>query len=606
MKHTYFIKFDPRIKRLTGCDRATLILEKIEFFFSKQPNGFYKFIEPCSHRLYKKFDSWSEELGCDRKCFTRSWEKIAFRHKSRSAFNEAKDKFEGKLYASFYDRNRNQMFFIRNHELANETLKEFYKPKKSTLKKDNTQSKKTTDSLASKPLRNGHSGRSYKDVKRTPPELFENNSHAGNEIIKKMIEIWTVIVQEGRGEIELKGKIIPFLKKALTDKFNNCLKKWKDYCISIASSKYLMGEKVSWKADIDWALKFESIRKVLSGNYYGIGDRTPKAALAGHADLQGEILASVELQEIKDFRTLCLETVGNAKYISYFKNLNIEFREEGGIALISPHKFAADDLERNCYSYLRLILQGLAESLKTITILAPGETIGRIVERERGGGGTTPSVPQVSVLGDATPGEPCMQATVSEDGMLPENEEKRNNFSAGLMVAPTLPTLLGPTEIAEAVIEKSSIGVPDFEDEEPWGGVQATPETQMLRKKLRQVLPPNQFPSWLSTFEVEGISQGGKIVVTLEDSFAVDWCRSRFSKEIFQSAKSIWSGLDSLVIREKVGDNISLSLENVPKKSEDAPEKSTLEQAIQSLLSACSPGNMSEALGIQGTCQAFD
>ena len=99
MKQRHFIKFDPKIKQITGCDRATLILEKVEYFFSKQPNGFYKFIEPCSHRLYKKFDSWSEELGCDRKCFTRSWEKIAFRHKSRRAFNEAIDKFEGKLYA---------------------------------------------------------------------------------------------------------------------------------------------------------------------------------------------------------------------------------------------------------------------------------------------------------------------------------------------------------------------------------------------------------------------------------------------------------------------------------------------------------------------------
>ena len=369
-----------------------------------------------------------------------------------------------------------------------------------------------------------------------------------------------------------------------------------------------MGEKVSWKADIDWALKFESIRKVLSGNYYGIGDRTPKAALAGHADLQGEILASVEPQGIKDFRTLCLETVGNAKYISYFKNLNIEFREEGGIALISPHKFAAEDLERNCYSYLRLILQGLAESLKTITILAPGETIGRIVERERGGG-TIPDMPPVSMLGDAPPGEPSMQATVSKDGMLPENEDKRNKFSADLVAAPTTPTLPGPTEVAEAVIEKPTKGVRDFEDkeEDKESGVEvaASPETQMLRKKLRQVLPPNQFPSWLSTIEVEGVSQGGRIVVTLEDSFAVDWCRSRFSKEIFQSAESIWSGVNSLVIREKVSDNISLSLENVPKKSEDVPEKSTLEQAIQSLLSACSLGKMSEALGIQGTCQAF-
>ena len=551
MKQHYFIKFDPRIKRFTGCDRATLILEKIEFFFSKQPDGFYKFIEPCSHRLYKKFDSWSEELGCDRKCFTRSWEKIAFRHKSRRAFKEAKDKFEGKLYASFYDRNLNQMFFIRNHDLANETLKEFYKPKKSKLKKDNTQSKKTNDSLDFEPLRNGQSGRSYKDVKMTPPELFENNSHASNEIIKKMIELWTALVEEGRGKIELTSRRIAFSKQAFKDKFDSCLEKWKKYCLEIASSRFLMGEiKSSFRATLDWALKFDIIQKILEGSY-GIGDRKPKAILPSQADLQAEILASGEAQKIKDFRTLCLQTAGTATYISHFKNLAIEFKDDGEIILSSSHKFGADLLERTCYSHLRLILQKSAKDSKRITILAPGETIGRLVERERGGG-TIPAVAPVSMLEDVPPGEPSMEETASEDVTLPKNENKRNRISSDLIVAPTTPTLLEPTEISEAVIEKSTQRVRDFEDDESRVGVLVTSETQILRKKLRQALSPNQFPSWLSTIEVEGISQDGKIVVTLEDSLAVGWCRFRFSREIFQSAESIWSGVNSLVIREKV------------------------------------------------------
>jgi hypothetical protein len=62
-----------------------------------------------------------------------------------------------------------------------------------------------------------------------------------------MIDIWTAIVGEGKGQIELRGKIIAFLKKAFTDSFNNCLQKWKEYCISITRSKFLMGEKTSFR-----------------------------------------------------------------------------------------------------------------------------------------------------------------------------------------------------------------------------------------------------------------------------------------------------------------------------------------------------------------------
>lgn len=602
MKQHYFFKFDPKINQAIGCPRATLILSILEYWSTKKPEGFYKFMEPCSHRLYKKGDSWAEELGCERRSFARSFKKIGVKYNSRMDFENSSDTFQGKMYASYYDRYTNRTFFIRNHDVANEFLKDFLPQKNPTTKKE-APSFKPAVSVPDLPLSTDHNGLSYIDAKNTTNDLSKDKSHASDDIIKKMIDIWTAIVQEGRGQIELTGKLIAFLKKALTDKFNDCLQKWKEYCTSIARSKFLMGEKTSFKATLDWALKFESIHKILSGNY-GIGDRTPKATLAGYADLHGEILASVEPQEIKDFRILCLETVGNAKYISYFKNLYIEFREGGGIALISPHKFAADDLERNCYSYLRFILQGFSESLKTITVLAPGETIGRLVERERGGGAIS-SVPQVSMLGDVPRGEPSLEETASEDETLLENKDQRNKLSRDLGGAPAPSTLPEPTKIAEAFIEKSTKKVPSFEDEGSGVAAQVTLETQMLRKKLRQALPPSQFPSWLSTIEVEGISQDGKIVVTLGDSLAVEWCRSRFSKEIFQSAESIWSGVNSLVIREKVSDNIPLSLDKLPKKSENILEKSTLEQAIQSFLSVCSPGRMSETLGMQGDCQAF-
>ena len=65
------------------------------------------------------------------------------------------------------------------------------------------------------------------------------------------------------------------MKQAFKDKFGSCLEKWEKYCKDIASSKFLMGEIKSFRATLDWALKFDIIQKILEGNY-GIGDRARK------------------------------------------------------------------------------------------------------------------------------------------------------------------------------------------------------------------------------------------------------------------------------------------------------------------------------------------
>ena len=203
MKQHNFVKYHPGIDRITGSQQGTLILSSLEFWFIKKPDGFYKFIEPCSHRLYKKGDSWLEEVGLSRKRFARAFEEFGIKYHSRSAFEEAEDRFEGKLYASYYDRHTNQMFFIRNHDLANETLKPYFKVKKADIQKEQYSSEKSSVSLSEKPFRNGHCVSSYKEAKNTSNNLSKDKSHADNEneIVKKMIELWTAIVGEGRGKL---------------------------------------------------------------------------------------------------------------------------------------------------------------------------------------------------------------------------------------------------------------------------------------------------------------------------------------------------------------------------------------------------------------------
>ena len=109
LSRSFYIKFYPTLQSVTGSNIAALILGKLEFFFSnpKFESGFYKFSEYCDHPLYRKGDSWSEELGISRKVFNRAFDLIGTRHKSKSDFLNAADKFQGKPYASYHDRATN-------------------------------------------------------------------------------------------------------------------------------------------------------------------------------------------------------------------------------------------------------------------------------------------------------------------------------------------------------------------------------------------------------------------------------------------------------------------------------------------------------------------
>ena len=583
MKHHNFVKYHPRINKITGCQRSTLILSTLEYWFQKKPEGFYKFIEPCSHRLYREGDSWTEELDCDRKSFAASFDKIAVRYKSRGAFNDAEDKFQNRMYASYYDRNTNQTYFIRNHDLANEVLSGIISTRGKESKKEVDNTLNPSVSLSSEPLRNGKNSRSYKESKSTSNNLSKDKSHA-EEIIKKMIEIWTALVEEGKELVKLSKTTIPFLKKAFTDKFDNCLEKWKKYCQDIASSRFLMGEiKSSFRATLDWALKFDIIQKILGGNY-GIGDRRPstlpsaaesfvKNSKIEMASEEAVIEKSADEPElVREFRLKWLNKFGANNYREYLKDCAIDVEGDATLNLRPSSRYRA----KSIVSYWT----------PTLFVGSPFTKV-HIIQQEG------------DLFFDKWFGlEPI------REGRVPHNDVVEVNVSADLTGEQIVRSLPESTNIIEDVNEKSLEKVRACEAEESRAVVvQVTSETQMLRKKLRESMPNNHFPTWLGGIEVEEVGRDGAVIVTFEDSFAVGWSRSRFSKEIFQSAANLWKGVNKLIIRQKEGNTVPLPIEKLPKKSENVVEKTTLEQAIKSFLSVCSPGmKASEKFGMQGAC----
>ena len=80
-------------------------MQQLDYWFAKS-NGkpFYKFKSPCEHKMYKKGDSFTEELGFSIDEFTTAFFKIGTVFKSKTEFEKSQDKFGGKYYSCYIDR----------------------------------------------------------------------------------------------------------------------------------------------------------------------------------------------------------------------------------------------------------------------------------------------------------------------------------------------------------------------------------------------------------------------------------------------------------------------------------------------------------------------
>lgn len=119
------ICYYPELVQRTGSINAALMMAQLEFWFKMTGSKpFYKFLEPCGHELYKKGDSWSEELGMTSSEIRSAFKRIGTIYKSKRAFKESQDVFKGKPYASYYDRIRKTTYYLRNTEKAQQMMPE--------------------------------------------------------------------------------------------------------------------------------------------------------------------------------------------------------------------------------------------------------------------------------------------------------------------------------------------------------------------------------------------------------------------------------------------------------------------------------------------------
>lgn len=383
-KTSFYIKFYPKVKTSLGCEKATLILGRMEYWFNKYTNGFYKFIEPCPHPLYKEGDSWLEELGFSRKIFARAFDLIGVRYKSKSAYLKAIDKFQGKLYASYHDRKSNKTFFIRNHDFASQFIKGLFKRKTPSLSlKEKKEETKTNFSSKTSPLANktglsqgrswnGQKSRSYggdyrggkeKDIliqrntsslETNDPKICLSQSESlQSQITEEMIKIW----KEEIGDLGV-GTITAHLTQriygAFESFFDQSLESWKSYCQMISSSKFLMGEaqnKFFKKAWITWAIKEESISRIRAREFK-FGDRPT------NQDKKIEAISN-EMKNLENRENEIIIKINNIK-----QEIMNERQEKIKQRIKYLSKEETRDLEKNFETYLNQENNSMTEEFK--------------------------------------------------------------------------------------------------------------------------------------------------------------------------------------------------------------------------------------------------
>lgn len=174
-------------------------------------------------------------------------------------------------------------------------------------------------------------------------------------IARQMIQIWNEIV-DPEVQAELTKTRCQLMVAALKYKFNNCLNKWKNYCLQITSSDFLMGRtKSGFKIALDSALKFDFIRKIFE-KHFGVKS---SISLTNEEDLNLNKIDNLnDSQEIKKLRKEILKNVGSIIYHHWFSDCIIKDNSDNKVlTILARNKFYQDTIVNNYKTKLERALR---------------------------------------------------------------------------------------------------------------------------------------------------------------------------------------------------------------------------------------------------------
>lgn len=253
------LKYYPELNKLTGSVNATIVLLQLEYWFAKCGGGrFYKFLEACEHERYKPGDSWTEELGFTKCEFRGAFSKIGKVYKSKNAFKASKDIFEGKCYASYYDRTKGLTYYIRNDE----ALAELFAAEVSFGKASEEVS---VNQENTSPISVEYS-KSLPEVKDTHTAVKGTQMAVGIVPYETIKELFNTSCPSYPKVTDLTPKRRTMLYK-LWQRMRQSLEHFKKAFILAEASDFLTGRIGAWRASFDWLIQEDKFIALLEGNY---------------------------------------------------------------------------------------------------------------------------------------------------------------------------------------------------------------------------------------------------------------------------------------------------------------------------------------------------
>jgi hypothetical protein len=167
-----------------------------------------------------------------------------------------------------------------------------------------------------------------------------------NNLSQDLLDIWN----EEVGKITIPAQMTKirarFLIAAFKSKFASSTEEWRAFCKKISSSDFLIGKvKSTFKATLDWVLKFEIIQRILEGDFGCNKPEDPTRLTQEDKTLiEAEIINRIdEGHEIKNLRKQLLERVGASSYKAWFKNVEI-VANTNEITIKAHSRFMVDNI----------------------------------------------------------------------------------------------------------------------------------------------------------------------------------------------------------------------------------------------------------------------
>lgn len=279
------ICYYPELTSVTGSITAALMLAQLEFWFNRmEGKTFYKFLEPCHHELYKTGSSWQEELGMSALEIRSAFKRIGVMYKSKRSFEESNDRFQGKLYAAYYDRIRRTTHYFRNTEKVDLLFKEIEAVEGRDLGADEREIKECVNQIAEVPegveMATGNIENRSSVEEETETGLYIKDFNKENHLRQhkeslirvpyiQICELYNTYLGEVLGyksELSQKERIG---LEILWSQLENGLDILQTAFKKVYASSFLCGRKEGskWYMTLSWLFRVENFNKVLAGKY---------------------------------------------------------------------------------------------------------------------------------------------------------------------------------------------------------------------------------------------------------------------------------------------------------------------------------------------------